>query len=160
MYWSFAMMHSYRRLLVNLSVTTLVSLVGSGPLPQARADLPPLIPRAVLFGHGEKFGPELSPDGKQLAWMGPDKKNVAQVWVKTIGKDDERIVTADKKRGIPYFFWAENNKVLLYGQDNDGDETYHLYGVNLPSGRVRDCTPQKGVRAAPLRSNPRFLDEL
>jgi hypothetical protein len=66
----------------------------------AFAELPPLIPRDVLFGNPERTAPRLSPDGKHLAWLAPDAKNVLQVWVKTIGADDARMVTADKKRGI------------------------------------------------------------
>ena len=61
----------------------------------ALAELPPLIPRDILFGNPERTSPRLSPDGQRLGWLAPDKKNVLQVWVKTIGKDDDKIVTAD-----------------------------------------------------------------
>ena len=50
--------------------------------------------------------------------------------MKTVGKDDDKIVTADKKRGIRQYFWAENSRSLLYLQDNDGDENFHLFGVD------------------------------
>lgn len=82
----------------------------------SRAELPPLIPRDILFGNPEKVNPQISPDGARLAWIAPDKKNVLQVWVKTIGKDDDKTVTADSKRGIRQFFWAENSKMLVYLQ--------------------------------------------
>jgi dipeptidyl aminopeptidase/acylaminoacyl peptidase len=114
---------------------------------QLRAELPPLIARDVLFGNPEKATPQISPDGKRLAWLAPDKKNVLQVWVKTIGKDDDKIVTADKKRGIRNYSWAPDNKTLLYLQDNDGDENFHVYGVDLDAGTVRDYTAFQGVRA-------------
>ncbi len=130
-------------------------------LPAAlRAELPPLIPRDVLFGNPEKASPQLSPDGVRLGWLAPDTKNVLQVWVKTVGKDDEKIVTADKKRGIRQFFWAQDNRTLLYVQDNDGDENFHVYGVDLASGNVRDYTPFQGVRAGLLDTNPDFPDEI
>src|SRR5947208_718729 len=112
---------------------------------QLFAELPPLIPRDVLFGNPERTAPQLSPDGKRLAWLAPDKKNVLQVWVKTIGKDDDKIVTADKKRGIRQYTWARDNKTLLYLQDNDGDENFHVYGVDLAAGIVRDLTAIQGV---------------
>src|ERR1700730_8422554 len=111
------------------------------------ADLPPLIPRDILFGNPERANPKLSPDAKRLAWLAPDKKNVLQVWVKTIGKDDARMVTADKKRGIRNYGWAPDNKTLLYQQDNDGDENFHVYGVDLDGGSVRDYTAFQGIRA-------------
>lgn len=126
----------------------------------ALAELPPLIPRDLLFGNPERTSPGLSPDGTRLAWLAPDTNNVLQVWVQTIGKDDQKIVTADKKRGIRQYFWAKNNRVLLYLQDTDGDENFHIYGVDLPSGNVRDYTPFQGVRAVATDLSPDFPDEM
>jgi dipeptidyl aminopeptidase/acylaminoacyl peptidase len=131
-----------------------------GQIPQAWADLPPLIPRDVLFGNPEKVAPQLSPDGKRLAWIAPDKKNVLQVWIKTVGKEDDKVVTADKKRGIRRYFWAENSKAVIYLQDADGDENWHAYGVDLDSGNVRDYTPFQGVRADITATDPKFPDEI
>jgi dipeptidyl aminopeptidase/acylaminoacyl peptidase len=113
----------------------------------AQAELPPLISRNLLFGNPERTSPALSPDGNRLAWLAPDTNNVLQVWVKTVGKDDDKIITADKHRGIRQYFWAKNNRDLVYLQDSDGDENFHAYGVDLDSGNVRDYTPFQGVRA-------------
>lgn len=124
------------------------------------AALPPLIPRDVLFGNPERTSPRLSPDGKRMAWIAPDKKNVLQVWVGTIGQNDEKMVTADKKRGIRSYFWAEDNSTLIYRQDLDGDENFHLYGVDLATGNVRDYTPFQGVRAAVVATDRAFPDEI
>jgi dipeptidyl aminopeptidase/acylaminoacyl peptidase len=126
----------------------------------ASAEAPPVIPRDVLFGNPERTQPRLSPDGKRLAWLAPDKKNVLQVWVKTIGKNDDKVVTADKKRGIRLYVWAYDSNTLLYLQDNDGDENYHVYGVDLASGNVRDYTPFQGIRADIADANPDFPDEV
>jgi len=126
----------------------------------APAQQPPLIPRDVLFGNPERTSPRLSPDGTRLAWLAPDKKNVLQVWVKTVGKDDEKMVTADKKRGIRQYFWTEDNRTLIYMQDNDGDENFHLFGVDLANGTVRDFTPFQGVRAMAVADEKAFPDEL
>lgn len=49
----------------------------------ASAELPPLIPRDVLFGNPDKAGPQISPDGKHIAYLAPDDKNVLQVWVRS-----------------------------------------------------------------------------
>lgn len=126
----------------------------------AIADLPPLIPRDLLFGNPERTSPALSPNGKQLAWLAPDTNNVLQVWVQTIGEKDEKIVTADKKRGIRQYLWAKDNHTLLYLQDSDGDENFHIYGVDLTSGNVRDYTPFQGVRADVPELNADFPNEL
>src|SRR5215470_9356137 len=95
--------------------TILAGLMIAG---KACAELPPLIPRDVLFGNPERTSPALSPDGKRLAWLAPDTNNVLQVWVKTVGKDDDKIVTADKKRGIRQYLCAKNNRTLVYLQDS------------------------------------------
>jgi dipeptidyl aminopeptidase/acylaminoacyl peptidase len=129
-------------------------------MSDASAELPRLIPREVLFGNPEKFQPNVSPDGKRLAWLAPDEKNVLQVWVKTIGQNDEKKVTADKKRGIRQYFWAEDNRTLVYVQDLDGDENFHAYGVDLETGNVRDFTPFQGVKAEIVAIDPNFPDEL
>ena len=139
------------------AAVTLALLLPVLPLP---AELPPLISRDILFGNPERAQPRLSPDGQRLAWLAPDKKNVLQVWVKTVGKDDDKMVTADKKRGIRQYFWAEDNKTLLYQQDNDGDENFHVFGVDLASGNVRDFTPFQGVRAGVADLNRDFPDEV
>ena len=146
------------RALRGLAAAALLSLAGAPAFVAAQP--PPLIPRDVLFGNPERVNPKLSPDGKRLAWLAPDKKNVLQVWVKTVGADDDKIVTADKKRGIRQYLWAEDNRTLLYLQDNDGDENFHVYGVDLASGNVRDYTPFQGIRAVPQGTDQAFPDEI
>jgi dipeptidyl aminopeptidase/acylaminoacyl peptidase len=137
-----------------------LAAITIGPAAAVLAELPPLIPRETLFGNPERVSPRISPDGKRLAWIAPDKKNVLQVWVKTIGQNDDKVITADKKRGIRTYFWSEDNKTILYAQDNDGDENFHLYGVDLDSGTVRDYTPFLGTRATPVASEPSHPDEM
>ncbi|PYK62411.1 MAG: S9 family peptidase, partial [Verrucomicrobia bacterium] len=126
----------------------------------AGAELPPLIPREVLFGNPERVSPQISPDGTRLAWIAPNTNNVLQVWIKTVGKDDDRVVTADKERGIRQYFWAEDSQTVIYLQDVDGDENWHMYGVDLVSGNIRDYTAYQGVRAQVTATNPNFPDEL
>jgi len=153
------MIYTFRFILSGLTAKLFLAL-WLGQIPQAWAELPPLIARDVLFGNPEKIDPQLSPDGRRLAWIAPDQKNVLQVWIKTVGKDDDKVVTADKKRGIRRYFWAQNSSTLIYLQDADGDENWHAYGVDLDSGNVRDYTPFQGVRADVIATNPKFPDEI
>ena len=151
------------RLIANRRVWGLGALVAAtlmGPVMSTRAELPPLIPRDVLFGNPEKVSPKLSPDGKRLAYIAPDEKNVLQVWVQTVGKEDAKPITADKKRGIRQYFWAYDNQTLVYLQDADGDENFHLFGVDLSSGNVRDLTPYQGVKAEVVSVDPSFPETL
>jgi len=143
-----------------LAVPTLVALALGPWAPPARAELPPLIPRELLFGNPERASPQISPDGKRLAWLAPDDKGVLQVWVRSADREDAKAVTADKKRGIRSYQWAEDDRTLLYLQDADGDENFHVYGVDLESGNVRDYTPFQGVKADVVRVSPRVRDRI
>ncbi|MDJ0556857.1 MAG: S9 family peptidase [Microcoleaceae cyanobacterium MO_207.B10] len=123
-------------------------------------ELPPLIPRDILFGNPERSNPQLSPDGKYLAYIAPNEQNVLQVWVKTISNQDDHKITADKKRGIRMFFWTYNPDQLIYLQDADGDENFHLYLVNIQSNIVRDLTPFPGVKAQVIDLDHNFPDQI
>jgi len=130
----------------------------SATFERSQANLPPLIPRETLFGNPEKTSPTLSPDGKYLAYIAPDENNVLQVWLRTVGQEDDQKLTADKKRGIHILFWTYNPDQLMYMQDSDGDENFHLYLVNIQSKIVRDLTPFQGVKAEPIDLDPKFPD--
>ena len=139
------------------TIVVLVALLGMGP---AFAQLPPLIPRDTLFGNPERIDPKLSPDGKYLAYRAPDEHNVLQVWVRTVGQQDDRKLTADPKRGIRFYGWTYDGEHLGYGQDTDGDENWHQYTVNLTSGTVRDLTPFPGIQARFVAAAPNIPNEV
>lgn len=113
---------------------------------QSRAAEAQLIPREILFGNPEKAGAELSPDGKKLAYCAPDK-GVLNVWIATVGKDDAVCVTEDRKRGIRSYIWQRDGKHIMYIQDKDGDENFHIYQTDIASKKTRDLTPYQGIRA-------------
>ncbi|KPL14888.1 hypothetical protein AMJ74_02550, partial [candidate division WOR_3 bacterium SM1_77] len=69
--------------------------------------VPELIPREVLFGNPVKTRARLSPDGKLLAYLAP-VDSVLNVWIRTIGVEDDRSITKDETRGIRYYSWAED----------------------------------------------------
>ncbi|MEG4961439.1 MULTISPECIES: S9 family peptidase [unclassified Microcoleus] len=127
---------------------------------QPKTELPPLVQRDILFGNPEKTSPKLSPDGKYIAYIAPDENNVLQVRLRTVGQADDRQLTADKKRGIRIFFWTYSGEELIYQQDIDGDEKWHLFSVNIQSNLVRDLTPFQGVRAHPIALDRNFPNEI
>ena len=125
-------------------------------------ETPPLIPRKVLFGNPERMQPQVSPDGKMLAWIAP-KNEVLNLWVRGIGEPPTamRTVTFDPKRGIRTFLWQEDSQHLIYLQDNDGDENWHLFQVSVrgDGSSVRDLTPGQ-VQARVIACSPEFPDQL
>ena len=143
---------------LGLAVATSAALTGTGaPL---QAELPPLISRQVLFGNPVKAGPQISPDGQKLAYLAPDKNGVLNVWVRTVGKTDDAVVTKDKKRGIRQYFWQQDAEHLLYIQDQDGDENFHLYQTSLKTGSTRDLTPFSAIRTQIVGADPKFPDTM
>ena len=72
------------------------------------------------------------------------------IWVKTVGKDDDRAVTSDAKNGIPYCFWQADGNHVLYFQDQGGDENSHLFQTDIRTGSTRDLTPFPHARAMGL----------
>src|SRR6266852_8861676 len=105
----------------------------------------PLIPREVLFGNPERADPQISPDGTQLGYLAP-VDGVLNVWIRTLGKADDRAVTADKHRGIRNFLWQYDNQHILYTQDLGGDENWRLYQTDIASKQTKDLTPFDKVR--------------
>ncbi|WIA16155.1 hypothetical protein OEZ85_012870 [Tetradesmus obliquus] len=127
----------------------------------------------LLMGTANYTNPSLSPDGKYLAYVGPSKgSSVYNVFIKqlppasrfaslagkhqglfeTEGTAGDKQVTFDKKRGVTSYFWLWDGSGIIYQQDADGDEKYHLYLVPLQSlmagqrPKVKDLTSFKGVR--------------
>jgi len=128
--------------------------------PGAGAELPALIPREILFGNPEYIDPQISPDGTRLAYLRPDSADVLQVWVRTIGVQDDRAVTRDPERGIQMYGWIGAGRDLFYLQDTGGDENYHLLVTRLDSGETRDMTPILGIQANLLACEPQHPEAL
>ena len=128
-----------------------VGLALGLPLDVARTEPAPLIPRQVLFSNIERENPKLSPDGTRLAYLAPDDNDVLNLWVRTLGKADDRQLT-ETREGVGGYQWAWNDRHILYLQDRNGDENLHLWCTDLESGEVRDLTPFPGVRAQNLRT--------
>jgi dipeptidyl aminopeptidase/acylaminoacyl peptidase len=106
-----------------------------------------LIPRSVLFGNPERSDPTLSPDGTQLGYLAP-VNGVLNVWIRTLGKNDDRPVTSDTGRGIHIFAWQYDSQHILYAQDAAGDENWRIYQTDIVSHQTRDLTPFDKVQAS------------
>ena len=105
--------YSFQLFLVHAAVMAALVLAA---LP-AWGELPPLIPREVLFGNPVKTEAKISPNGKMLAYRAPDEKGVMNVWARTLGQEDDKVVTADKKQGIRDYQWQQDSEHILYMQE-------------------------------------------
>jgi dipeptidyl aminopeptidase/acylaminoacyl peptidase len=110
------------------------------------AERPP-IPRSKLFGNPERAMVRLSPDGRYLSWLAP-VGGVMNVWVAPKSKPSTaRAVTSDAKRGIRFYGWSLESRHVIYMQDTDGDENWHLYATDTETSETKDLTPYAGVNA-------------
>lgn len=120
----------------------------------------PLIPRRVFAGNPDRAAPQISPDGRHLSWLAP-RDGVLNVWIAPVGDlAAARCITDDRGRGIRDYFWAYSNEHVLYLQDTNGDENWHVYCVTLATGEVRDLTPLDNIQARVQEVSPRFPHEV
>lgn len=128
--------------------------------PSSPKEPPALIPRESLFGNPEKAQARLSPDGKFISYIAP-VEGVLNVFVAPTNEfENAKAVTKDKKRGIRQHQWAYTSKHLLYVQDNDGDEDFHVYSVNLTNGEIKDLTPIAKIAATIDTVSEKFPEEI
>jgi acetyl esterase/lipase len=113
----------------------------------------PLIPRATLFGNPAYLKPEISPNGTRLFYLAPDA-GVLNIWAAPVDRPQEAtVLTHDRGRGIRTFGVCHDDRTLFYLRDEDGDESWRLYLLDLESGQERCATPFKGVQARILAHN-------
>jgi dipeptidyl aminopeptidase/acylaminoacyl peptidase len=127
---------------------------------QVAMDNIPLIPRDVLFGNPRRAQARLSHDGKWISFQAP-VNGVLNIWVAPAGDlSKAKAVTEEKIRPIPSHSWAYDNKHILYIQDKNGDENFHLYATDVVSGKTKDLTPIEGVRAELQEASEKFPNEV
>jgi dipeptidyl aminopeptidase/acylaminoacyl peptidase len=118
-----------------------------------------LIPRQVLFGDPERTRARLSPDGRQLAYLAPDG-GALNIHLTDLDGGATRVLTRDRGAGIHVYDWAEDGEHLVYLQDRDGDENWHLFRVAAAGGAAVDLTPIPGVQARIVAREPSRPREL
>ncbi|GAA1094569.1 S9 family peptidase [Pseudonocardia alni] len=97
-----------------------------------------------FFADPEFAGPSLSPDGKRIAYLASHRGR-RNLWVRGVDEThaDAVPVTHDTRRGISRYHWTGDPRWMLYEQDTDGNEDWHLYRVDLdaPGEPAVDLTP-------------------
>ncbi|MBA2239600.1 MAG: S9 family peptidase [Lysobacter sp.] len=117
------------------------ALAQAAPTAAQRIADVELIPRDALFGNPERSLVMISPDGRTLSWIAP-VDGVMNVWVAPADKPSQgRAITSDAARGIRNYFWSYLPGTLLYLRDTGGDEDFHLFSVDIETGKTTDLTP-------------------
>jgi acetyl esterase/lipase len=106
--------------------------------------LPRLIDVEEFFVDPVFSGASISPDGTKIAYLAPEYGRT-NVWVRGVDEEhaDAVCVTHDARRGIKTYHWTDDPRWLLYLQDTDGNEDWHLHRVDLsaPDEPATDLTP-------------------
>ena len=110
-------------------------------------ELPPLIPREVLFGNPQIMSVNLSPDGRWISYLAPDQ-GVLNLWVRDLdGQSPGRVLTQQRDRPQMPGYWTADGRYLISFRDGDGDENTVLVRIDPRSGASKDLTPAQGVKA-------------
>jgi dipeptidyl aminopeptidase/acylaminoacyl peptidase len=120
----------------------------------------PLIPRAKIFGNASRANGLISPDGRWLSWTAP-LDGVMNVWVAPRADlAAAKAVTAERVRPIRSYFWSADSAMLLYINDQGGDENFRLYGVPATGGAVRTLIPFDKTQTQILKVSPKVPDRI
>ncbi|AOS64483.1 S9 family peptidase [Actinoalloteichus hymeniacidonis] len=117
-----------------------------------------------FFGLPTRSRAVLSPDGTKVAYLAPWRGRL-NVFLRDVDSDwatpdDEdggaRRITSDERRNIDTFFWSVDGRYLLFHQDTDGDENWHLHRADpsRPDDPAVDLTPFDGVRLLGTQLSP------
>jgi dipeptidyl aminopeptidase/acylaminoacyl peptidase len=108
-----------------------------------------------FFKNPDSSGYQLSADGKNIAFVksGITGKGASRLNIYVQGVTDKgtlsgakKRLTDEKLRDIAGFIW-KNSETLLYFIDTGGDENYHVYALNIKTGKAIDLTPFERTRA-------------
>lgn len=107
-----------------------------------------LIKRADLFGNPEKTNAQISPDGTYVSFVAP-LDGVLNIWVaprRALAAATP--LTRDTGRGFRSYMWARDGVHILASKDQNGDENFHVYAIDITTAKMRDLTPYDGVQAS------------
>ncbi|WP_246113451.1 hypothetical protein [Streptomyces montanus] len=123
----------------------------------------PTLPREVphlaveeFLGAPVRIAASISPAGTRIAYLAPWRERL-NIWVESVDSDEEaRCVTADDNRSVHVYHWTDDPRWLLYEQDGDGDENWHVFRVDLetPDAEAVDLTPFPGTASRSSAATP------
>ncbi|KAF8358257.1 dpf-6, partial [Pristionchus pacificus] len=115
-----------------------------------------LIPREKLFSDPKLAATSLSPDGKILGYIAPDGNKIKNVFTRCISCRHTRQVTFEKRDVLSYE-WTGVEDIILFAQDNNGDENTMIFKKNIsenaPTHERTIISNTPGIRATVVANN-------
>ena len=131
-----------------------VVLAGCAKTPMSSS---PLIDRELFFGNPALASPQVSPDGRWVAFL-RERNGILNLHLVSWGQAMEkaRPLTDEKERPPAGFTWTRDSRYLLVSQDSGGDENYRLRRLDLTSP-ADPATGLPSAREVPLKKGARAM---
>jgi dipeptidyl aminopeptidase/acylaminoacyl peptidase len=120
----------------------------------ARVEPDPLHPLETLLAPASYQVPQVSPDGQWISYMAP-VGGAANLFVASADDPGSpRQLTRRTGRGLQptdvsgnvWYRWTPDSRRIVFPDDNDGDERWNLYIVDIDGGAERALTPMPGAQ--------------
>ncbi len=148
-----------------LKAALLGAAIIAGALPVAAAEpgtaqRAPLVPRDALFASPTYSELQISPDGKQLAFLHP-LNGVLNVWVAPLDDPGAAApVTRFDTRPPDSFQWSPDGRYILVLKDVGGEEHSQLWVANLEKRMVTNMTSDPAVQTKIVKVSKRRPGEI
>lgn len=90
-----------------------------------RLDINSLEVTQLTERYGPDRSPQLSPDGKTIAWLGFDDKHMGytntELYIRKLGSDDIQLLSGDLDRNIDAYEWSADGRSLIIKYDDNGN---------------------------------------
>src|SRR5579871_3887542 len=108
----------------------------------AAAEPVALIPRRALFDPPQRTWATISPDGTQLAFLGP-VDGVQNVWLAPldnleVARPLTRITDRDVMNKLA---WPHDNRHVVFFREQGGDENWQAQRIDVETGEILALTP-------------------
>lgn len=118
------------------------------------------IPREWLFGHPEKTLPKLSPNGQYISYLEAYHQNLRLI-IESLDKNSNKIIlqTNPEKNSIEDYVWAYTHNHIIYWHDEQGDENWALFSIDITSQKIVRLTPPK-TQAQLIKLSPEHPEKI
>ncbi|MGH7435054.1 MAG: alpha/beta hydrolase family protein, partial [Polyangiaceae bacterium] len=139
------------------------------PSPPVATAFPPreaaaLVPRKIILGEPDRSDVQISPDGKSIGWLAPidGALNVVVAPADEVGKGKP---VTHQRQSIHHWRWSYSKNLAIFFQKRPpdqarGDESEHLFTVDVVKGETKDITPIDGADVRLVHMSPKRPNEM
>ena len=109
----------------------------------------PLIPIEDFLKIPERAKLSVSPNGEYFAYVS-DYQGKHNLFIERMIDGEKRRITSYDMCNVHAYHWF-NDSIMVIRRDNNGDENYHLYKVNINTLNEQDMTPFKRPNAEEVK---------